>query len=65
MRGVTLPVERPRIRVVDLPPEREAPYFVCLEDWPGADLAHAGDHKARWYAATIIEARVRRLPALR
>lgn len=37
------------IRVVDLAPEHEAPYLVCLEDWPGADLAEAGDHKARWF----------------
>jgi GNAT superfamily N-acetyltransferase len=38
------------IRVVDLPPEHEPLYFVCLEDWAGADVAEAGDHKARWYA---------------
>lgn len=37
------------IRVVDLGPEQEPLYFVCLEDWPGADLADAGEHKARWY----------------
>ena len=37
------------IRVVDLAPEHEPLYFVCLEDWPGADMAEAGDHKARWY----------------
>lgn len=37
------------IRVVDLTPEQEPLYFVCLEDWPGADVAGAGDHKARWY----------------
>jgi GNAT superfamily N-acetyltransferase len=37
------------IRVVDLSPEQEPLYLVCLEDWPGADLAEAGDHKARWY----------------
>lgn len=41
--------ERRPIRVVDLTPEHEAAYFVCLEDWPGADLAQAGDHKARWF----------------
>jgi GNAT superfamily N-acetyltransferase len=38
------------IRVVDLGPEHEASYFVCLEDWPGSELGGAGDHKARWYA---------------
>jgi len=38
------------IRVVDLAPEQEGLYFVCLEDWPGADVRGAGDHKARWYA---------------
>jgi len=38
------------IRVVDLAPEHEPLYFVCLEDWPGADVREAGDHKARWYA---------------
>jgi GNAT superfamily N-acetyltransferase len=37
------------IRVVDLAPEHEPLYFVCLEDWPGADVQGAGDHKARWY----------------
>ncbi len=42
-------VERVRIHVVDLGPEHEALYLACLEDWPGADLAEAGDHKARWY----------------
>jgi GNAT superfamily N-acetyltransferase len=39
---------REEIRVVDLTPEHEALYTVCLEDWRGADLAEAGDHKARW-----------------
>jgi GNAT superfamily N-acetyltransferase len=42
---------RHHVQVIDLPPELESVYFVCLEDWPGADLAEAGDHKARWYAA--------------
>lgn len=40
----------PPVRVVDLGPEHEALYLVCLEDWPGSDLLDAGDHKARWYA---------------
>jgi GNAT superfamily N-acetyltransferase len=43
--------ERVDIRVVDLTAEHEALYLVCLEDWPGADLAAAGDHKARWLEA--------------
>jgi len=37
------------IQVVDLTPEHQALYFVCLEDWPGADVGESGDHKARWY----------------
>jgi GNAT superfamily N-acetyltransferase len=41
--------ERQPVRVIDLRPEHESLYFVCLEDWPGADVAEAGDHKARWY----------------
>lgn len=40
---------RTPIEVVDLRPEDEALYLVCLEDWPGADVAEAGDHKARWF----------------
>ena len=43
--------QRHRVQVVDLPPELESLYFVCLEDWDGAELAGAGDHKARWYEA--------------
>ena len=41
--------ERRAIRAIDLSPEQERLYFVCLEDWPGADVAEAGDHKARWF----------------
>ncbi len=40
---------RQPVRVVDLSPEHEPLYFVCLEDWPGADVAEAGDHKTRWF----------------
>jgi GNAT superfamily N-acetyltransferase len=40
---------RQPIRVIDLTPELEPLYLVCLEDWPGADVAGAGDHKARWF----------------
>jgi GNAT superfamily N-acetyltransferase len=43
-------MERPRrIQVVDLTPELEPLYFVCLEDWPGSEALEAGDHKARWF----------------
>lgn len=42
---------RQHVEVVDLTPELERLYLVCLEDWRGADLAEAGDHKARWYEA--------------
>jgi GNAT superfamily N-acetyltransferase len=45
-----MPRERQEIRVVDLGPEHEPAYLVCLEDWRGAELAEAGDHKARWLA---------------
>lgn len=41
--------ERRPVRVVDLAPEHEPSYFVCLEDWRGSELADAGDHKARWF----------------
>lgn len=44
------PIARRPVRVVDLAPEHEPLYFVCLEDWPGADVGDAGDHKARWFA---------------
>jgi len=49
---MTMPGQSPprAVRVVDLTPEHEPLYLVCLEDWPGADVAEAGDHKARWYA---------------
>jgi GNAT superfamily N-acetyltransferase len=36
------------VTVVDLTPELEPLYLVCLEDWPGSDVREAGDHKARW-----------------
>lgn len=41
--------ERQPVQVVDLAPEDEPAYFACLEDWAGAELADAGDHKARWF----------------
>ncbi len=38
-----------QVRVVELTPEHEPLYLVCLEDWPGSELAaEAGEHKARW-----------------
>ena len=41
--------DRRSVRVIDLAPEHEASYLVCLEDWQGSELADAGDHKARWF----------------
>jgi GNAT superfamily N-acetyltransferase len=46
---VTAAPDRSSIRVVDLSPEQEQLYFVCLEDWPGSEMPSAGDWKARWY----------------
>lgn len=34
--------------VIDLSPEHEKLFFVCLEDW-SEELKEAGDHKERWY----------------
>jgi GNAT superfamily N-acetyltransferase len=34
--------------IVDLKPEHEDFYFVCLEDW-SEEIKEAGDHKKRWY----------------
>lgn len=42
------PPGRTPIRVVDLTPELEPLYCVCLGDWPGSELTKAGDWKARW-----------------
>jgi len=36
------------MNVVDLAPEHEKLYVVCLEDW-SAEMKDAGDHKERWY----------------
>lgn len=36
------------MRIVDLDPDLEPLYLVCLEDW-SPDMAAAGDHKRRWY----------------
>jgi len=36
------------MKIVDLTPEYEQLYFVCLEDWSD-EMKEAGDHKARWY----------------
>jgi GNAT superfamily N-acetyltransferase len=37
------------MKVIDLAPEHERLYFVCLEDW-SEESREAGDHKARWFA---------------
>lgn len=36
------------MKVIDLTPENESLYFVCLEDWSD-EMQEAGDHKERWY----------------
>lgn len=36
------------MRVIDLTPEHEKLYFVCLEDW-SEEMKEAGDHKRRWF----------------
>ena len=37
------------MQIVDLRPEHEKLYFVCLEDWSD-EMKEAGDHKEKWYA---------------
>ncbi len=37
------------MKVVDLSPEHEQLYYVCLEDW-SKEIEEAGDHKERWYS---------------
>lgn len=36
------------MKVIDLSPEHQAPYFECLEDWSD-EIKEAGEHKACWY----------------
>jgi len=36
------------MKIIDLTPEYESLYFLCLEDWSD-DMKEAGDHKACWY----------------
>lgn len=36
------------MRVIDLQPEHERLYFLCLEDW-STEIREAGSHKERWY----------------
>ncbi len=36
------------MNIIDLSPEHEKLYFVCLEDWSD-EIKEAGDHKERWY----------------
>ncbi len=38
------------MRIVDLSPENEKEYFMCLEEWSD-EIKEAGDHKACWYAS--------------
>ncbi len=36
------------MEIIDLTPEHEQLYFVCLEDW-SEEMKEAGDHKAQWF----------------
>ncbi|MCX6258971.1 MAG: GNAT family N-acetyltransferase [Bacteroidia bacterium] len=36
------------MKIIDLTPEHEDLYFVCLEDWSD-EIREAGDHKKNWY----------------
>ncbi|MCU0606604.1 MAG: hypothetical protein MUF78_04115 [Candidatus Edwardsbacteria bacterium] len=38
------------MHIIDLPPEQEAAYFLCLEDW-SAEARESGDRRQRWYRA--------------
>lgn len=37
------------MKIIDLTPEYEQLYFVCLEDWSD-EMKDAGNHKAHWYS---------------
>jgi len=37
------------MRIIDLTPEHESTYFVCLEDWSD-EMKESGDHRANWYS---------------
>jgi GNAT superfamily N-acetyltransferase len=41
------------MNIIDLSPEHEKLYFVCLEDWSD-EMKEAGDHKERWYAGMKV-----------
>jgi len=34
--------------IIDLTPQHEKPYFMCLEDWSD-EMKEAGNHKEVWY----------------
>lgn len=36
------------MKIIDLTPENEKLYFICLEDWSD-EMKEAGNHKAEWY----------------
>lgn len=42
------------MQVVDLSPEHERVYFVCLEDWSD-EVKEAGDHKEQWYREMTLK----------
>ncbi len=47
-RGRNRDVDRPEVRIVDLPERHEESYFRCLEDW-SPDMAAVCDHKRCWF----------------
>ncbi len=38
------------MKIIDLTPENESIYFLCLEEWSD-EIKESGNHKAKWYAA--------------
>jgi GNAT superfamily N-acetyltransferase len=37
------------VEIIDLTPELETTYLICLEEW-SEEMKEAGDHKSRWYS---------------
>ena len=37
------------MKIIDLTPDHEQLFFVCLEDW-SEEMREAGDHKEHWFS---------------